>query len=51
MESRSFTIIEERVGPYVRDLCKEIVLENIIEEAQQTMESIRTEEATNTYLQ
>jgi hypothetical protein len=38
MESRSFGIIEERIGPAIRELCKEIIQENMIEEARLSME-------------
>jgi hypothetical protein len=34
MESRSFAIIEQRIGPIIRSLCDEIVRDNVIEEAQ-----------------
>jgi hypothetical protein len=32
MESRSFTIIEERLGPYIVKLTNAIILENLTEE-------------------
>jgi hypothetical protein len=34
MESHSFGIVEEKIGPVLRGLCKEIIRENIIEESQ-----------------
>jgi hypothetical protein len=37
MESRSFTIIEERIGPSIRKLTQELLLENLTEEVQLTM--------------
>jgi hypothetical protein len=37
MKSRSFTIIEDRVGPILRQLCNELILENLIEEARLSM--------------
>jgi hypothetical protein len=46
METRSFTIIEERVGPFVRKVCKEILIENLIEEARLSMTVVGTQEAT-----
>jgi hypothetical protein len=39
MESRSFTIIEDRIGPVIRSLTRDILEENLIEEARLTMES------------
>lgn len=36
MESRSFFIIERRLGPVIRGLCAEILLENLINEVQLT---------------
>jgi hypothetical protein len=38
MESRSFTIIEERIGPVIRSLTEDILLENLTEEVKLTME-------------
>jgi hypothetical protein len=49
METRSFTIIEERVGPFVRKVCKEILSENLIEEARLAMNAIGTQEASNAF--
>jgi hypothetical protein len=37
MESRSFGLIEERIGPVLRALCDEIIQENLIEEARLSM--------------
>jgi hypothetical protein len=37
MESRSFGIVEERLGPILRSLCEEIINENLIEEARLSM--------------
>jgi hypothetical protein len=39
MESRSFSIIEQQIGPIMRKLCDEILMENMIEEARLTMEA------------
>jgi hypothetical protein len=39
MEGRSFTIIEDRVGPILRDVCEEVVLANLIEEVKLSMEA------------
>jgi hypothetical protein len=44
MESRSFGIVEERLGPVLRSLCKEIVKENLIEEAKLSMEACATQD-------
>jgi hypothetical protein len=44
MESRSFGIVEERLGPVLRSLCEEIVKENLIEEARLSMESSLTQD-------
>jgi hypothetical protein len=39
MKSRSFTMIEERIGPFVRELGDEIITNKIlIEEVRQSME-------------
>jgi hypothetical protein len=38
MKSRSFTIIEDRVGPHLRQLSDDLILENLIEEARLSME-------------
>ncbi|MGL5934839.1 MAG: hypothetical protein ACRCZI_04375, partial [Cetobacterium sp.] len=40
MMNRSFGIIEERVGPFIRDLCKEILAENLDEEAKLSMSEL-----------
>ncbi|MGL5934520.1 MAG: hypothetical protein ACRCZI_02740, partial [Cetobacterium sp.] len=40
MTSRSFCIIEDRVGPFIRQLCDEIILENIDEEARLSMTEV-----------
>jgi hypothetical protein len=37
METRSFTIIEERVDPYGRKVCHEILIDNLIKEARLAM--------------
>jgi hypothetical protein len=42
MESRSFGIVEERIGPVVRALCSEIIRENLIEEARLSMAASST---------
>jgi hypothetical protein len=39
MEGRSFTIIEERIGPLLRQACEEVVLANMIEEVKLSMEA------------
>jgi hypothetical protein len=39
MKSRSFGIIEERIGPYIRKLCKEIITKNLAEEVRLSMEA------------
>jgi hypothetical protein len=39
MKSRSFGMIEERIGPFIRDLCQEIITNNLIEEACLSMEA------------
>jgi hypothetical protein len=39
MKSRSFSMIEERIGPYIRDLGQEVITLNIIEEARLSMEA------------
>jgi hypothetical protein len=38
MEGCSFTIIEDRVGPLLREVSEEIVLANLIEEVKLSME-------------
>ena len=40
MESRSFTIIEDRIGPLVREICNEIILQKLTEEAKLIMEAL-----------
>ena len=42
MESRSFTIIEDRLGPLIREICNEILLMNLTEEAKLAMEASET---------
>jgi hypothetical protein len=37
MESRSFTIIEERISPYVKELTEKILMENLTEEVQRSV--------------
>jgi hypothetical protein len=44
MESRSFGIIEERVAYMIRELCDEIIRENIVEEAKASMELSDTQD-------
>jgi hypothetical protein len=44
MESRSFGIVEERIGPFLRELCNEIIRENLIEEARQSMAASSTQD-------
>jgi hypothetical protein len=39
MKSRSFNIIEGRIGPIIRDLVEETILENLKEEARLSMEA------------
>jgi hypothetical protein len=39
MKGRSFGIIEDRIGPVIRELCDETILENLMEEAQLAMAS------------
>lgn len=43
METRSFGIIETRIGPTIQKLCDEIVMENLIEEVRMTMLQNATE--------
>ena len=38
--NRSFGIIEERMGWYIRDICKEIIDENVLEEARLSMSDL-----------
>lgn len=45
MESRSFTIIEERLGPAIRGLCKDILNENLTEEARMCFEESASQDA------
>jgi hypothetical protein len=40
MEGRFFTIIEDRVGPFLCKVCDEIVLANLIEEVKLSMEEL-----------
>jgi hypothetical protein len=42
MKSRSFSIIEGRISPIIRDLCKDTILENLTEEARLSMEASET---------
>jgi hypothetical protein len=44
MESRSFSIVESRIGPLIRQLCEEILVENVIEEARLSMEENETQD-------
>jgi hypothetical protein len=44
MKSRSFTIIENRIGPIIRTLGKEVILDNLIEEARLSMEASSTQD-------
>ena len=39
MMNRSFGIVEERVGPFIGELCKEIITENVEEEARLLMDN------------
>jgi hypothetical protein len=39
MQSRSFSIIEGRISPIIRELCKDIILNNLKEEAKLSMEA------------
>jgi len=39
MEGRSFHIIEERIGPIIRQLTDEILLENLIEEVRLSIDN------------
>jgi hypothetical protein len=43
METRSFGIIETRIGPTIQKLCDEIVMENLTEEVRMTMLQNATE--------
>jgi hypothetical protein len=38
MKSRSFTLIEDRIGPILRSLCHDMVMDNLIEEVRLTMD-------------
>jgi hypothetical protein len=38
MKSRSFSMIEERLGPFIRSLCEEVIIDNLIEEVRLSME-------------
>jgi hypothetical protein len=38
MSKRSFSIIEDRIGPYLRELCDEIIVDNLDEEARLSMD-------------
>jgi hypothetical protein len=40
MMNRSFSIIEDRIGPYLRELCADILSENMNEEARLSMNEI-----------
>jgi hypothetical protein len=40
MMNRSFGIIEDRVGPYIRKLCDEIIRDNLEEEARLSMNEV-----------
>ena len=40
MMNRSFGIIEDRIGPFIRDLCEEIISENVEEEARLSMNEL-----------
>jgi hypothetical protein len=42
MKSRSFTMIEERIGPFIRELCDDIITENLIDEVRLSMEASNT---------
>jgi hypothetical protein len=44
MKGRSFGIIEDRVGPIVRDLCKETILDNLMEEARLSMATCESQD-------
>ena len=44
MEGRSYPTIEDRIGPTIRSLGDEIVLENLIEEARLSMEACTTQD-------
>jgi hypothetical protein len=45
MKSRSFTIIEDRLGPIIRKLCNDMLLDNLIDEARLSMEKSETLDA------
>jgi hypothetical protein len=38
MKSRSFSMIEERLGPFIWLLCKDVIIDNLIEEVRLLME-------------
>jgi hypothetical protein len=42
MKSRSFTIIESRIGPIIRQLCDDIIMDNLMEEVKLSMEASET---------
>jgi hypothetical protein len=42
MKSRSFHMIEERVGPFIRELCDDIIKDNLIEECRLSMDADNT---------
>jgi hypothetical protein len=44
MKSWSFTIIENRIGPIIRTLGKEVILDNLIKEARLSMEASSTQQ-------
>ena len=44
MESRSFTIIEDRLVPLICEVCDDILQQNLIEEAQLSMEASETQD-------
>jgi hypothetical protein len=44
MKGHSFGIIEDRVGPVVRDLCKETILDNLMEEARLLMATCESQD-------
>ena len=47
MESRSFTIIEERLYPLLHEISEEIILQNLIKKAKLSMEASTTQDEHN----
>jgi hypothetical protein len=49
MTGRSFSMIEERVGPFIRGLAEEIITDNLIEEVRLSMEADNTSDYFETW--